>query len=89
MTGAELYSLLKYKEPVRYEINSMPGVTLYARCVVGVIYTLDRFGRMFVSAELKDDNGCLVRVAAKNVHCLNIKERLERRRRKEGGGHGV
>ena len=89
MTGAELYKLLKYKVPVCYEINSMPGVKLYAQCVVGVIHTRDRFGRMLVSAELKDDNGCLVRVAAKNVHCLNIKERLERRRRKEGSGHGV
>lgn len=67
MTGAELYKLLKLKVPVSYTVDTMPGVTLYARCVVGVIHTRDRFGRMLVSAELKDDNGCLVRVAAKNV----------------------
>lgn len=76
MTAVELYKCVKYKDPVRYVVETMPGVTLYAKCVLAVIHTRDRFGRMLVSAELKDANGCLVRVAARNVHYLNLKERI-------------
>ena len=82
MTGAELYKALKYKEPVRYVVASMPGVVLYAKNVVAVIHTRDRYGKMLVSAELKDENGCLIRVSAKNVHYLTLAERVEYRKKK-------
>lgn len=75
MTGAELYKAIKYKLPVRYKIDTMPGVDLYATEVLAVIHTRDRHGRMIVSAELTDESRCLVRVSARNIFVMNILER--------------
>lgn len=83
MTGAELWYVLKYKLPVRYTIDTMPGVDLYATEVLAVIHTRDRFGKMLVSAELTDESRCLIRVAARNVHALNILERVRIKKKQE------
>ena len=80
MTGVELYKCVKYKDPVRYTVDTMPGVILYARCVLSVVYSRDRLGRMLVSAELLDLNGCLVRVPARNVSYLGFKELISYRK---------